>query len=97
MANVFEAFEDMRRLPVEMAGAPCHCVGGFIEQSTITASGIISRIIHAWPDDVGQPIDLEAAERHAEAIAEMEKLSLMELAQRIDAAQLQRSERRKHA
>lgn len=35
---------------------PYVTVGGFVRAHTITAKGVISQIIHRWPDVVGQPI-----------------------------------------
>jgi hypothetical protein len=82
-------FEEIRRYPRRFGEALHPIVGGFIQHTVITAENVTTDLIHSWPDNPGEPIDLEAAARRAEAIAEMENLSLAELAQRIDASRPQ--------
>lgn len=35
---------------------PRHCIGGYVEQATVTAEGVTVRTIHQWPDEIGKPI-----------------------------------------
>lgn len=42
--------------PMEGA-AGIHFVGGFLQVTTLTETGVISEIVHRWPDTVGQPLD----------------------------------------
>lgn len=51
-------FEEMRRHTQQFEiGPPRHYVGGFIQATRLTRHGADSRIIHRWPDRVGEPID----------------------------------------
>ena len=33
-----------------------HCIGGYIEQATVTRAGVTVRTIHVWPDEIGKRI-----------------------------------------
>jgi hypothetical protein len=33
-----------------------HCIGGYVEQATVTRDGVSVRTIHDWPDEIGKPI-----------------------------------------
>jgi hypothetical protein len=50
-----------RRCLTEFDHGAFPLVGGYIEHSEITRAGISTRIIHRWPDRVGENICLEAA------------------------------------
>jgi len=45
-----------RHLPDWPASVNHHVVGGFAQLTTITENSIETKIIHRWPDEVGQPI-----------------------------------------
>lgn len=34
-----------------------YTIGGFIQQTTLTRNAIESRIVHRWPDKIGEPLD----------------------------------------
>lgn len=49
--------EAQRAAPINHAGDQCFVgVGGFAQLTTITREGITTKVIHHWPDEVGQPI-----------------------------------------
>jgi len=33
-----------------------HCVGGYVELATVTRTGVASRTLHEWPDEIRKPI-----------------------------------------
>jgi len=55
-------FEELRRRCLTQSEQGAYpLVGGYIQHTAITSSGISTQVIHAWPDCVGQRIQLEAA------------------------------------
>lgn len=55
--NAIALAERQRRIPVKgPGGRDVYSVGGFIQQTTVTDLGVFSRVIHRWPDKVGQEI-----------------------------------------
>lgn len=63
-----------RREPGLYSGRAAYIIGGFAELTTVTRHGLESRVIHEWPDVIGQKITpadappLEVAQRAVDAI-----------------------------
>jgi hypothetical protein len=47
---------EVRPLTDESDSLVGHCVGGFVEQATVTRGGVSVRTIHEWRDEIGRPI-----------------------------------------
>ena len=52
-------FERIRRYPRQFATDTAPAVGGEIYQTTIKSNGTFTRVIHRWPDRVGERIEPE--------------------------------------
>jgi hypothetical protein len=52
-------FEAWRKSQTQTAGGypAIFCIGGDLEEATITAAGVERRVIHSWPDAIGKSID----------------------------------------
>jgi hypothetical protein len=50
-------FQALRRYTADLGCGPVRTVGGELEHWIITRTGIVSRIIHRWPDRVGRHIE----------------------------------------
>lgn len=68
-AEVFElARREKGSNPMKPGNPPLYGIGGFIEHTVVTASGVTTTKIKEWPDEIGKPIDpfasikLDAAE-----------------------------------
>jgi hypothetical protein len=58
--NIFESGRAaLNDLECREAAEPVmgHCVGGWLQHSTITADGMTTRALHRWPDVVGEKIE----------------------------------------
>lgn len=56
------AMEKIRRTPGRPTGSPegtpeFYAVGGFVEHTRISAARMENRILHVWPDTIGEPIN----------------------------------------
>lgn len=51
--------EGCRRTPFELhgTGLTLNAVGAFVAHTEISDEGVTTRIIHTWPDPIGEPID----------------------------------------
>ena len=52
-------FEQLRRYPSQFAADTAPAVGGEIHRITITETGVSTKVVHRWPDQVGERIEPE--------------------------------------
>jgi hypothetical protein len=46
-----------RRWDIAQTGQPIVCIGGFLQLTSVAKDTITSRIVHRWPDQIGELID----------------------------------------
>ena len=49
---------EQQRAMTTAGGAPFCTVGGFVQLTSITREAITTKIIHRWPDEIGEQIKL---------------------------------------